>query len=136
MDFEDSKIDQARTENETFIQDDSDAKKRRRAEAIRRRRLKFTDREHPVNAMIATVLALASICMIVISIVIATKAEGEAGVIVGVLAALAFVISIVGIVMSALSFRIPDIIFTFPWIGLISNVCVWIFTAFVLVSGF
>lgn len=135
MGFEDSKIEQARTENEAILNDPELAKKKKKADRRRRRKYKFSDKKHSKAGIAATVMAVFAIALVVASIVLSVAEKGQGGAIVGALPFAALLLSTIGIVISSFSFRRTDTIFTFSWTGLISNIIVWLFVAFVLVSG-
>lgn len=135
MDLEDSIIAQAKTEHEILIEESISARKRKRDDKRRRRKYKFTDKKHSVHGVISTCIAVTSIALVVVSIAAAVSAKGQAGIMVGILPFISLVMSTVGIILSCITFRKPDTIFTFSWIGLIANIVVWLFVALVLVSG-
>lgn len=135
MEFENSKIELAKTEHEILLEDPRTVKKRRRADKRRRRKYKFSDKHHSVAGIIATILTVPAIAFIVLAIVTATAQKGQGSTLVGWLPFFAMILATAGIVMSALSFRKPDTIYTFSWSGLISGIAVWLFVAVILVIG-
>ncbi|MBQ9030849.1 MAG: hypothetical protein IJ106_05280 [Parasporobacterium sp.] len=135
MDFENSKIEQARTEHEILLEDPKTAKKRRRADKRRRRKYKFSDKHHSVTGIVFTILTVPALACIVLALVLATMQKGQGSRIVGWLPFAALLISSAGIIGTALSFRRTDTIYTFSWTGLISHIVIWLFVAFILVIG-
>ncbi|MCF0228602.1 MAG: hypothetical protein HUJ76_02765 [Parasporobacterium sp.] len=135
MDLENSKIQLAKAENEMLTDGPGSARKKKRADRKRRRKYKFTDKKHSRPGMISTALAVAAIALVVISIIIAVRMKGQAGEIAGLLPFLSLIMATVGIILPGVTFRRSDTIFTFSWIGLITNIVVWLFVAFILVIG-
>ena len=135
MKIEDSRIEQARTEHEILMEDPRTAKKRRRADKRRRRKYKFSDKHHSKAGIAACILALPAIALFVLALVMATSAKGQGGELTGWMPFFSLILATAGIIISALTFRKTDTIFTFSWIGLISNIIIWLFVAFVLVIG-
>lgn len=135
MEFENSKIELAKTEHEILMEDPRTAKKRRRADKRRRRKYKFSDKHHSTAGIIATILVVPAIVFIVLALVWATARKGQGSAMVGWLPFFAMILATAGIIMSALSFRKPDTIYTFSWTGLISCIAVWLFVAVILVIG-
>ena len=133
--FENSKIELAKTEHEILMEDPKTAKKRRRADRRRRRKYKFSDKHHSAAGIVASILALPALAFFVGALVIATYVKGQGSDLVGWMPFLSLILATAGIVISALSFRKPDTIYTFSWTGLISNIVIWLFVAFVLVIG-
>ena len=135
MDFENSVIEQARTEHEILLEDPKSVKQKKRNDRKRRRKIKFSDKHHSREGLIATVIAALSIALVVVSVVISVSHKGEGGWLAGYLPFVALVLSTLGIVLAGISFRKDDTIFTFSWIGLIANIVVWLFVAFLLAIG-
>ena len=135
MDFEDSRIAQARSEYESLLEDERSAKRKSRSEKRRRRKYKFSDKHHTKRGIISSVLIIPGIAMIVISIVLATSQKGQGGTIVGLLPFMSLLTSTAGIVLAATTFRKPDTIFTFSWIGLTGNIVIWLFVASMIAAG-
>ena len=135
MDIENSKIELAKTEHEILLEDPKNARKRRRADKRRRRKYKFSNKHHSKAGIVACALALPAIALFVLALIMATNAKGQGSAYVGWMPFFSMILATTGIVISALTFRKPDTIYTFSWIGLISNSVIWLFVAFVLVIG-
>ena len=135
MDFEGGKIAQAKTEHEILLEDEKSAKRKRSSDRRRRRKYKFSDKHHTKRGIIASLLIIPGLALIVISIILATKQKGQGGVIVGLLPFIALLTSTAGIILAAITFRKPDTIYTFSWIGLISNIVIWMFIASMTAAG-
>ena len=135
MDFENSVIEQARTEHEILLDDPKSVKQKKRNERKRRRKIKFSDKHHSPEGIISTIIAAVSIALVAAAIVISVSHKGEAGWLAGFLPFVALVLSTAGIVLAAMTFRKEDTIFTFSWIGLIANIVTWLFVAFLLAIG-
>ena len=135
MDIENSKIELAKTEHEILMEDPKTARKRRRADKRRRRKYKFSDKHHSKAAIVASVMAIPAIALFVFALVMATSEKGQSGALAGWMPFCSLILATAGIIISALTFRKADTIYTFSWIGLISNSVIWLFVAFVLVIG-
>ena len=135
MDFERGKIEQARTEHEILLEDPKKARKRRREDKKRRKKYKFTAKHHAKLGIIASLMAILEIALIVFAIVLATNAKGEGGFLVGALPFLSILMATIGIILSSLTFKKADTIYTYSWVGLISSIVVWLFVAVILVIG-
>ena len=118
---------------EDFLRDKKDEKKRRREEKRRRKHYKFSDKKHPALGIASSILALCAITAVIVAVVIATRAAGEGGQIVGILGAAAFVLSLAGVVCGLLTFRKTDVYYRFAWIGLIASGIIWLMMAIILV---
>ena len=135
MDFENSKIDTAHSEHELLFDDPKTARKRARADKRRRRKYKFTDKKHSRSGIIATILVLPEIALIIYAICTAVSQKGQGGELVGWLPFASLLLATAGIIMTGLSFRKTDTIYTFSWIGLIASIAVWLFVAVIMVIG-
>ena len=135
MDLEGSSIAQAKTEYEILLEDEKSAKRKRSSDRKRRRKYKFSDKHHTKRGIIASLLIIPGLAMIVISIVLAAENRGEGGYVVGLLPFLSLLTSTAGIVLAATTFRKPDTIYTFSWIGLIANISIWMFVASMTAAG-
>ena len=135
MDIENSKIELAKTEHEILLEDPKSARKRRRADKRRRRKYKFSNKHHSKAGIAASLLALPALALFVMALVLATTKKGQGGDMVGWMPFFSMILATAGIIISALTFRKPDTIYTFSWIGLLSNSVIWLFVAFVLVIG-
>ena len=135
MDFENSVIEQARTEHEILLEDPKSVKQKKRNDRKRRRKIKFSDKHHSREGIISTVIAAVSIALVAASVAISVSHKGEGGWLAGYMPFVALVISTLGIVLAAITFRKEDTIYTFSWIGMIANIVVWLFVAFLLAIG-
>ena len=135
MDFENSRIEQARTEHEILLEDAKSAKKKKRSDRKRRRKIKFSDKHHSGAGMIATAMAICGIGLVASSIILSVARKGQAGWLSGYLPFFALIISAAGIIIAGISFKKTDTIYTFSWTGLILNIIVWLSVGFLLVSG-
>lgn len=126
-------------EEEPFSPDDfpdeKERKKRIKEEKKRQRKLKFSDKKPSKAALLADWLALLALILMIISIIVSATCEGNAGIAVGTTAIFALLATVVGVIASVKSFRETDIILKYSWIGVIANGILFIFIAFVTVSG-
>lgn len=121
--------------SEDFLVDKADEKKRRKEERRRRKQYKFSDKKHSRLGIASSILALLAIAALVIAIVLATKAAGEGGRIVGILGAAGFVLSLAGVVCGLVAFRQTDVYYRFAWMGLIASGIIWLIMAILMVAG-
>ena len=69
------------------------------------------------------------------SVILSVHEGGNGGLPVGIFGALSFVTAIAGIITGLISFRNPDVIYKYAWIGLIANGVIWILVAILMVMG-
>ena len=69
---------------------------------------KFSDKSQTLGGMISTVMGLAALVSFGYGIYIAFKAKGNAGLEVGSLGLLSFMLSVIGLVIGLLSFKEED----------------------------
>lgn len=100
-----------------------------------KRKYKFTNKKHSVGGVLSTLMALAAIGMIVVSIVMSFRARGEGGAEVGTLSLMALVFSVFGLVMGLLSYRETDRYYSFSFIGSLMNGIVTILLIMLLLVG-
>lgn len=118
---------------EDFLISDSEKDKKKQRKRNLVRQYKFSDKKHSRGGIVSSLFALASLAALVVAVVFATNAAGEAGTIVGMLGAGAFVFSFIGIIIGLLSFRRTDVFYRYAWIGLISNAVIWLFITCIVV---
>jgi len=135
MDLQNSKIAQAKTEHEILMEDPKSAKSVRRADKRRRRKYKFSDKSHPKMGITASLLIIPGTALIACAIIYAASMKGHGGYAAGLLIFFSLLISTLGIIFSALTFKKTDTIYTFSWIGLIGNIIIWLFNAFTIAAG-
>lgn len=92
------------------------AKKRRGKQSLH-----LTDKRHPVSAVIATILGLASIILFVILCFISSQSHGKAGILIGLAGIGCFAISLIGFVLSWISLHQENIRPLFPTIASVVN---------------
>lgn len=101
----------------------------------KRRRIRFTDKYHPVEGIISSVIGVLSVVFLCILFVLSSKARGTAGLYVGVLGMLNLAISIVGFVMAVKCYKKEDIYMLTPALGAILNGLMVISGMLLYVSG-
>lgn len=74
---------------------------------------KFSDKSQTLGGMISTVMGLAALVSFGYGIYIAFQAKGNAGLEVGSLGLLSFMLSVIGLVIGLLSFKEEDKFYTF-----------------------
>lgn len=87
----------------------------------KRRRIRFSDRTHPVTGIVSTIIGVVSLSILVILCIISEKAGGNAGIAIGVVGILSFIASVIGFVIATRCYRKEDIYMTMPTIGSILN---------------
>ena len=135
MEFENSRIEQARAENELLLEDLGSAKKKKRADKRRRRKYKFSDKRHSRRGIAAVILAGIALVFVVTAVALSASREGQGGVEVGILPFAALLLTTAGMILCLTTFHRSDLIFTWSWAGLISSLVIWLMLAFVLVIG-
>lgn len=74
----------------------------------------------------ASVMAVISALIFFVAVAISISMRGNAGIIVGVLGFLTFVMAVAGFIVGLLSFREETKFFKYSWIGTISNLMLWL----------
>lgn len=75
---------------------------------------------------VATLMAIVSVVVLFVAIGISIWKKGNAGVIVGVLGFLTFVMSVAGFVVGLLSFKEETKFLRYSWIGTMCNLIIWL----------
>ena len=78
---------------------------------------KFSDKSQTLGGMISTAMGLAALVSFGYGIYIAFQAKGNAGLEVGSLGLLSFMLSVIGLVIGLLSFKAEDKFYTFSRAG-------------------
>ena len=99
------------------------------------RKYKFTNKKHSRGGMISSACGAVAIIFILVAINISFKTRGDGGALVAVLGFLSFLISLYGMVKGLKSFKVEDNFYGFSWLGVILNVFIWLFTAYIIVMG-
>lgn len=87
----------------------------------RKKSIKFTDKSHAVNGVVSTILASISIILMLSLVVLSYMNKGEAGIYIGSIGLIAFIIAIVGLVKGIKSFHERERYYLFSKIGSILN---------------
>lgn len=101
----------------------------------RRENLKLTDKKHPQDAIIATLLAVLSIVILVTACMHSSERNGKSGIGIGFAGMGAGIISAIGFVMAAKSLKRDDIRYLFPSIASVANGLLLIFYVFIYFWG-
>lgn len=96
---------------------------------------KFSDKSQTLGGMISTVMGLAALVSFGYGIYIAFQAKGNAGLEVGSLGLLSFMLSVIGLVIGLLSFKEEDKFYTFSRVGSLMCGIFAIFMVAVLMMG-
>ena len=96
---------------------------------------KFSDKSQTLGGMISTVMGLAALVSFGYGIYIAFQAKGNAGLEVGSLGLLSFMLSVIGLVIGLVSFKEEDKLYTFSSEGALMGGIFAIFMVAVLMMG-
>ena len=96
---------------------------------------KFTDKKQSRMGMVSTVLGVAAVFMLGYGVNISFEADGKGGEIVGVLALVSFLFSMLGVILGIRSFKDDDVFYLFSWIGTVVNIVVFIFCLSMFLIG-
>lgn len=87
----------------------------------RRRKIQFTDKKHPRQGIVSTVMAVASFAFMCALFVGSGRAKGNAGLSYGYLGILNMIFSAVGFVVAFRCFKQDEIYLTTPTTGAVVN---------------
>lgn len=96
---------------------------------------KFTDKKHSLLGIISTIIGIIAVGLIVYSIYISFKADGNGGILVGQLGTVGFICAIIGMIIGLVSFKNDDVFYMFCWMGSILNILVVLFTTGMIMIG-
>ncbi|MBE5940200.1 MAG: hypothetical protein E7266_07360 [Lachnospiraceae bacterium] len=96
---------------------------------------KFTNKKQSKMGIFSTILAIASIAMIGYGIDVSFDADGKGGVIIGILAFVSFLFSMLGTVLGIRSFKDDDVFYLFSWLGSVLNIIIFIFCLSMFLIG-
>lgn len=97
--------------------------------------LHLTDKHHPVSGIVATLLALLSAGVFSVACVTASKSNGHAGLLVGVVGIISMLIAVVGFVLAWISLHQDNIRPHFPTIASLGNGLLIIFYMILYIWG-
>lgn len=97
--------------------------------------LHLTDKKHPMFAIIATLLALLSVIVFLAACFWSAESHGKAGIFVGLVGVLSFLLSIIGFVLSWISLHQDNIRPLFPTIASVFNGLLVIFYLLLYILG-
>ena len=97
--------------------------------------LRLTNKRHPKDAIMATLLAVVSIVILVLACVHSSKSAGNGGIGVGFAGMAACAASAAGFVMAAKSLKQDEIRFLFPTLASVINGILLIFYVFIYFWG-
>ena len=100
-----------------------------------RRGYRFTDKNNTSLGIASSIFGAISLCLFIVGVVISYKENGEAGLIVGAIGSVAFILNCIGIIMGLKSFKERDKFYLFSWIGVISNGIMWIIMCIIIAGG-
>jgi formate-dependent nitrite reductase membrane component NrfD len=95
----------------------------------------FTDKTNPRNGIMSSILGVIAVASICIAVELTYKNNGEALMQYGAAVLLAFVYSIVGLILGIRSLKEPDIFRLFPILGIVFNAVAIIATGAILYFG-
>ena len=85
--------------------------------------------------MVSTFLLIVATIMIGYSIYLSYKSAGEGGYIVGLLAMLSLLLSLIGFFVGVRSFKEENVFFGYSWFGVIGNTIIWLFLGCLMLVG-
>ena len=83
--------------------------------------LRLTDKKHPISGIWSVVVGMFALIMFIVACFVSGDSGGKAGMIVGVVGILCFIISITGFILSWMSLRKENIRYIFPTVGAVVN---------------
>ncbi|KAB1441012.1 DUF6142 family protein [Candidatus Galacturonibacter soehngenii] len=95
----------------------------------RKKYIKFTDKSHAVNGVVSTILGSISIIFMLALVMFSYMYKGEAGIYIGSIGLMAFIIALVGLGKGIKSFQERERYYLFSKIGSILNaiiITLWI----------
>ena len=87
-------------------------------------RYKFTNKRHPLKAVMSVNLALIGIVALIVSIYLSYRGGGEGNARFATALFLSFLMSVVGLILAVISRTEPDRYYLFPNLGIILNALV------------
>lgn len=102
---------------------------------IERHGYRFTNKHNSKGGVISSIIALFAFFTLAAGIVISYRERGNAGLIVGAVGAMAFLISTVGLITGLKSFKEKDKFYIFSWIGTFGNGIIWIIMCGIIAMG-
>lgn len=96
---------------------------------------KFTNKMNTMGGIGSTVVGVSSIILFVTGIIISYKNKGNAGLIVGLIGSVVFILNTIGLVVGLQSFKERERFYLFSWIGTIMNGALWIIMCLIIVAG-
>ncbi len=83
----------------------------------RKRRIKFSDKSHATKGILATILGTISLVLMIVLVIISYSEKGDAGIYVGSIGLVAFVMAIIGLITGISSFKERERYYLFSKIG-------------------
>ena len=87
----------------------------------KRGRIRFTDKSHPVQGIISTLIGMGAVVLLCVLFILSSKAKGNSGLYMGILGMFDLAISITGFVMAIKCFKKEDIYMVTPTLGAVLN---------------
>ena len=87
----------------------------------KRNRIQFTDKTHPVQGIISTLIGVGALVLLCVLFILSSKAKGNAGLFAGVLGMADLAVSIAGFIMAIKCFEKDDIYMVTPTLGAVLN---------------
>lgn len=101
--------------------------RKQRMRERRKENLRLTDKKHPLQAIIATGFAGLSVVILVVSCILSSRENGQAGLSVGFMGIAALIVSAAGFTMAAKSLKQDEIRYVFPTVASVANGLLLIF---------
>ena len=87
----------------------------------KKHKVKFTEKKQSVQGILSAVVGIITVLILAFVLYKTTTSGGTSGLLIGVAGFLVLACSIVGMVLSARSFKQKDIYYVWPIVGLVTN---------------
>lgn len=110
---------------EDLLSTKKEDRQKKRQERRRIRHYKFTDKKHPPEAIASFITGYVALGLFIAAIVLATKADGNGGRLIGILGLFSLIVSIAGIICALAALYKRDVKTALAWHGLICSAVVF-----------
>ena len=101
----------------------------------KKRRIQFTDKKHPEQGILSSVIGTVAIVGLVLLFIFSSKEGGHGGIVLGYAGVLNFLLSVVGFVLAVRCYKLEEIYYTWVRFGTVSNGLVGISSILLYVIG-
>ena len=107
----------------------------RKARKARSGKYKFSDKVHPIEGIVSFGMGILALILVVNSIILSEKAQGQGGMLIGFIGVLAMLDSLIGFILALCSMRKREIHYRFPIMGGVMNGVITIALLILYVMG-